>query len=736
MSKKRVAVLVTGQARFPEYASEWLRRHGFFLNTDKFEYDFHVHTWTETSAGSVINSEDAQNSRKRIHRSNPAIGDWLDWTSTVLEGYGEQSLSEMWNASSCRVTDQRLVLEGQYHWLLEQQRDNPIAQAFYKPNLNTGKPFNSVLGIRPTREPVEWFSPHSTEELGIRQYENSINVYMRHMGQLMSLQEAVRQATDYSSEQGFKYDYAIRIRHDWMPAPDNILNSDFIWYRMEDYLDNRYDQHTGNGMQFWNFVEFRNGLLHIDDWWNASAWIDMQVYAKDAVNAINKSIVNNTMAWGSFHNACAHAYSQHYMWQMLALATKVNHHSISHSKYFQPHHTIANPADCHRGMLARNSIQQFGEPETIDWPTVQKQYEYYETEQRSTWDRSVMSYKGYIEEATSVINLTVDINTACNAACPGCARQDRLIYKSQSFPNNIHMKLDLWKKIIDQVSDRLEYITFVGNFGDAAATRDLPDYIQYAVDRCPTLKRVQFDSNMGLQSPAFWKRLAQFGHKLLVRASIDGLEDTNHIYRRFVRWKKVQENTQAFVDAGGICVWKFIRFPWNAHQIEEARQVAHDWGISEFDVKPNNQPQSETEIINAYNSLGEDWSNAKSWLEAPDTVDHNITDITAWRKNYIDDRWGKIKNIICTTQQEKSVHINWDGRMWPCCWHGAGEQHEFEPYRQSFKSQVPTGDWNDLNVHTMEQILQHPWYSRLMETFTTDPIIQCVEVCGVCSKGR
>jgi len=65
---------------------------------------------------------------------------------------------------------------------------------------------------------------------------------------------------------------------------------------------------------------------------------------------------------------------------------------------------------------------------------------------------------------------------------------------------------------------------------------------------------------------------------------IDGLEDTNHIYRRGVKWERLQNNFREYIKAGGNAGWQFIVFPWNVHQIEEARQRSLDEGFTSFSV--------------------------------------------------------------------------------------------------------------------------------------------------------
>jgi sulfatase maturation enzyme AslB (radical SAM superfamily) len=62
--------------------------------------------------------------------------------------------------------------------------------------------------------------------------------------------------------------------------------------------------------------------------------------------------------------------------------------------------------------------------------------------------------------------------------------------------------------------------------------------------------------------------------------SIDGLEDTNHLYRRNTNWEKIISNVNAFIEAGGIAHWEYIVFEHNEHQIDIARDLASSLGFS------------------------------------------------------------------------------------------------------------------------------------------------------------
>ena len=66
---------------------------------------------------------------------------------------------------------------------------------------------------------------------------------------------------------------------------------------------------------------------------------------------------------------------------------------------------------------------------------------------------------------------------------------------------------------------------------------------------------IMIHTNGGKGSPNLWRMLAQELKDFpqgVVTFSIDGLEDTNHLYRRHVVWENLINNVKAFIDNGGL----------------------------------------------------------------------------------------------------------------------------------------------------------------------------------------
>jgi MoaA/NifB/PqqE/SkfB family radical SAM enzyme len=88
-----------------------------------------------------------------------------------------------------------------------------------------------------------------------------------------------------------------------------------------------------------------------------------------------------------------------------------------------------------------------------------------------------------------------------------------------------------------------------------------------------------------MRNPEWWSKLGTLltgDPDHWVTFSIDGLEDTNHIYRRNVKWDRLMANAKAFIEAGGRAHWDFLIFKHNEHQIEQARQLASQLGFARF----------------------------------------------------------------------------------------------------------------------------------------------------------
>ena len=170
----------------------------------------------------------------------------------------------------------------------------------------------------------------------------------------------------------------------------------------------------------------------------------------------------------------------------------------------------------------------------------------------------------------NVKEIHIEPTSLCNAECPMCARN---VYGKMLNPY-IRLKSLPLKWFQDNIKPeqikQLKKIFFCGNVGDPASAPELIQIAQYFKKHNPNIV-VGLNSNGGLKTKDWWKRLGEVlqGELDYCVFSIDGLEDTNHIYRRNVNWNKVMENTMSFIGTGARAHWDMLVFEHYKHQVEE-----------------------------------------------------------------------------------------------------------------------------------------------------------------------
>ena len=193
------------------------------------------------------------------------------------------------------------------------------------------------------------------------------------------------------------------------------------------------------------------------------------------------------------------------------------------------------------------------------------------------------------ELATKKI-LQIEPTTACALACPQCAR-----YHDDE-PNPLMTLAELSLADIQRLCPvdwvkQLDKMFLCGNYGEPAAARECLDIFRWFKAVNPGIV-LGINTSGSLRNEAWWRKLAGILNGPLDYAvfSIDGLEDTNHIYRRNSNWSKIINNATAFIDAGGSAHWDMLVFEYNQHQVVQAEQLARDLGFTWFRTKYTDRP--------------------------------------------------------------------------------------------------------------------------------------------------
>lgn len=331
--------------------------------------------------------------------------------------------------------------------------------------------------------------------------------------------------------------------------------------------------------------------------------------------------------------------------------------------------------------------------------------------------------------------LQLEISSLCNALCLGCVRTDQSNFNQtrKRIPKKNLVSLETFKQVIMSPSFyTLTNLDFCGTIDDPMMHPDFFKMLEFAYKWNEKFS-INVHSNGSIRSKDDWKQLARilqkFQYEHRVRFSIDGLEDTHHIYRQNTDYNKILDNAKAFIDAGGIAVWQFISFPWNEHQIDDARKISKELGFSRFDLR-----RDRSNVSNL--SLSEIRERKKIGISKNE---HSNPNIDKFIESYKD-----IENleISCNNQDKGMYFISNDSRLWPCCFIPNGF-HKSDPSHVKFLTERLYGnygkDFNDLTKYTVDEILENDFFMKDLtaswnNNLSTGPcgkITRCAETCNI-----
>lgn len=316
---------------------------------------------------------------------------------------------------------------------------------------------------------------------------------------------------------------------------------------------------------------------------------------------------------------------------------------------------------------------------------------------------------------SDIIAFNIEHTSYCNLMCPQCGR----VVNGKLNPN-LHMNtmtLDDYKRIFDDdFAHQIEHVFFCGNYGDPLADAHFLDCVTYL-----KMKNIRLTiyTNGSMRSIYWWKDLTIVLDKDdKVIFAIDGLEDTNHLYRVGANFQKVMRNANIFISNGGKARWDYLIFKHNYHQIEEAKQLAKNMGFHTFNEKITQRFIADTN----YRSNKGHGKFAKI-----------VEKYGSW-ENYID-----ATQITCKYQRDRIMYIDFDLNLWPCCWMGApkflyGEDNVQRNQMVKLLSRYEK-DFNSLKYHSIDEVLEHPFYANdLVEswdkTMAEGKIMTCGRTCG------
>jgi MoaA/NifB/PqqE/SkfB family radical SAM enzyme len=237
--------------------------------------------------------------------------------------------------------------------------------------------------------------------------------------------------------------------------------------------------------------------------------------------------------------------------------------------------------------------------------------------------------------------LHLESTDVCQAACPACTRETDINFDKKQ---QHHLSMEqILAHVDDDAIRNLDKMFMCGIYGDPAAGRHTLDIYRYFRRINPEIT-LGMNTNGAIQNTAWWQTLGEIFHRQrdYVVFSIDGLEDTNHIYRRGVDWNKLIKNIESYISTGASAHWDMLVYRHNEHQVNECEKLARSLGFKWFRAKVSKR------------RLYAELEYPLNWN--PPMVHSN--------------------GINCHALEDKSMYIDAQGRQSPCCWLG-GRQRDF-----------------------------------------------------------
>lgn len=218
------------------------------------------------------------------------------------------------------------------------------------------------------------------------------------------------------------------------------------------------------------------------------------------------------------------------------------------------------------------------------------------------------------------------LTSYCQAGCPTCARHTlgtsnlkvKLVHMDlKKFENIIFRDLSFWKD---------KDIIFCGEFGDPMAHPKIKDFIEIIMlTKCTVLR---INTNGGIRTPDFYKKLLLKYDKLSFEFGIDGLTNEMNKYRYGVNTNLALRNLNAVAQYNtnnmeDSVVWKYLVFNYNYEQVFDVLKIAKEWNVKKVLIYINNRNYHKITNLN----LNSFFSKLKNY----DSVEYNYEVVGSYR---------------------------------------------------------------------------------------------------------
>ena len=337
----------------------------------------------------------------------------------------------------------------------------------------------------------------------------------------------------------------------------------------------------------------------------------------------------------------------------------------------------------------------------------------------------------------TIRNIHFEPSSLCNARCPVCPRYLHGGIKNKNLKEQAVSFSTFKKWFPHDLLGGLDRLLFCGNYGDPMTTPDMLDIVEYTLGT--DIGSLVINTNGGLRNEEFWIRLGELsknqgrGDRLTVVFAIDGLEDTNHLYRRGVEWDTLYRNFNSYIKSGGRAYWSWLSFHHNQHQLEKAKQLSEEWGFKSFYTTSPYGFVRESEVgypdrIPSMMVLDKDGNYEYELYSVDVDKDKLNKPMPGFRReinydsiDYIpqpssDDIRDRDNELSCISIDNDEVYISADGQVHPCCYLSGLKDSPYHSYMKYQYIEIVDPYYDNLNLknHSLKTILQNDFYQKKM----------------------
>ena len=318
----------------------------------------------------------------------------------------------------------------------------------------------------------------------------------------------------------------------------------------------------------------------------------------------------------------------------------------------------------------------------------------------------------------TIETIRIDPTSFCNLRCPQCGRFD---LKNKTIVPLKHLDVSLLQDQLQiQHMSKLKFIGIEGTVGDIMLHPSPEKFLEIFQH----IECVELTTNGSVRTPEFYCDLAK--HKnLRIVFSIDGLKDTNHLYRQGANFEKIMKNAKAFIDAGGWAQWKFIAFKHNQHQIHEAEQRSKQMGFKKFELRVSDRNWYNGKNFPVYNNGVYQYD-----LEPADLLQGSplASDTRKLPKKLSEKAYN---SIVCPRSLDREMYITREGYVIPCCMISDDLWLPNSKNKMFLKKLLPNLNEISLRFKTFKEILETKFYTDyLPESLMKRPMPICVQYCS------